>query len=106
MYLRWLILGQAGFVAAMALVIMLYYLTARSVRHRNLARWHVVLIALSYLVLTIDHTTDVAARIRADDPWTWHLPLGFVAYLLGNVALVVVMLSVRRTYLRENQTKP
>jgi hypothetical protein len=94
-FARTFVLGQACFAGGLAYAVFVHHLA-----HRDACcglpfrRWQIIAFAASYLILSI-----VVAAIIMDKwamPLTWRTPVSFVAFGLGDVALMTAFRDVRR----------
>jgi uncharacterized BrkB/YihY/UPF0761 family membrane protein len=52
--------------------------------------WHIITISLSYFLSTIFICMAMIERIGLDKPVSWRVPLGFIAFFLGDMGLMFI----------------
>jgi hypothetical protein len=91
--MRALVIGQGVATVAIIIIILLKYakiLMKRSYKRiRNPVPWHILTIAISYLLATGYICCSIIFRIG--QPFTWRIPLAFLIFIFGDIAFTLMI---------------
>lgn len=85
---------QAGFAAALAFYIAAVYFCTKSDRdphEERIMRSHIILMAVSYMLLTLLATVDLVAQFKLESPLSFKLPIRCIAFTCGDISLMLLL---------------
>lgn len=99
---RYLAFGQAAIVALLSTGILIRYafIFKNTPQKEKALPLHIICISASYLMLTVSALFEL--RLRLGGSYTWRTPVYLVAFSLGDIALIFMLIhiSVKRILIR------
>jgi hypothetical protein len=94
--LRWSFVGIAATLCGMAALIVVRFLTVIRRAGSKYLPWHVITIALSYMILLASTTTETIRRaVYGEPPDRWMLIPRAVGVVIGFVAMLLMIYHLR-----------
>lgn len=86
--------AQGAAVLGLTIFIFMYYLPKRKSHIKENMRWHVILIAASYIMLTSCTVQTAAMQFyRWGNIWYWFTT---IAYIVGDISLIFIFREVAK----------